>query len=92
MESLREHAPGLEVDVVPPGGLHLWARLPADTDVDRVVRDCAARGVWVSGGDEWFPAEPSGPFLRLTFTGPGPAAYPEAARVIGEVVAGTAGA
>lgn len=91
VESLRTHAPGVEVDVVPPGGLHLWARLPAGTDVERLVRDCAARGVWVSGGDEWFPAEPSGPFLRLTFTGPEPARYPEAARVIGEALAGSAG-
>ncbi|HVK29636.1 MAG TPA: PLP-dependent aminotransferase family protein [Nocardioides sp.] len=87
VESIRTHAPGLELDVVPPGGLHLWVRLPAGTDVERLVRECAARGVWVSGGDEWFPAEPSGPFLRLTFTGPGPSGYPEAARIIGEVLA-----
>ncbi|KRB76986.1 GntR family transcriptional regulator [Nocardioides sp. Root190] len=87
VDSLRSYAPMLEVELVPTGGVHLWARLPEGADVDRVVRDCAARNVWVSGGDEWFPAEPSGPFLRLTFTGPEPAAYPEAARVIGEVLA-----
>lgn len=87
LDSVRA-VPGLAVDVVPPGGLHLWARLPDGTDVDRLVRDCAAAGVWVSGGDEWFPAEPSGAFLRLTFTGPEPASYPQAARVIGEVLAG----
>ncbi|WP_367262292.1 aminotransferase class I/II-fold pyridoxal phosphate-dependent enzyme [Pimelobacter simplex] len=28
VESLREHAPSVAVDVVPPGGLHVWARLP----------------------------------------------------------------
>jgi DNA-binding transcriptional MocR family regulator len=87
VESVRTWAPMLDVPVVPTGGLHLWGRLPDGTDVERVVRDCAARGVWVSGGEEWFPAEPSGPFLRLTFTGPEPAAYPDAARVIGEVLA-----
>lgn len=87
LESLRTHAPELQVDLVPPGGLHLWCRLPDGTDVDRLVRDCADQGVWVSSGDEWFPAEPSGPHLRLTFTGPDPAGYPAAARTIGRVLA-----
>lgn len=85
--SLRAEAPEVDVAVVPPGGLHLWGRLPDGTDVERLVRDCAAGGVWVSGGDEWFPAEPAGPFLRLTFTGPEPSAYPRAARTIAEMLA-----
>lgn len=82
VDSLRTHAPDLHLDRVPPGGLHLWVRLPAGTDVERLVRDCASGGVWISSGDEWFPAEPSGPHLRLTFIGPEPAGYPDAARVI----------
>jgi len=86
LESLREHAPHLAVDVVPPGGLHLWARLPDGTDVDRLVRACADDGVWVAGGDGWFPAEPSAPYLRLSYIGPEPAGYPSAARVIGRAV------
>jgi DNA-binding transcriptional MocR family regulator len=88
VDALASHAPDLEVAVVPPGGLHLWARLPAGTDVDRLVRDCAAERVWVSTGDEWFPAEPSGPYLRLTYTGPEPARFPDAARVIARALAG----
>lgn len=87
VESLRAEAPDVDVAVVPPGGLHLWGRLPDGTDVARLVRDCAADGVWVSGGDEWFPAEPAGPFLRLTFTGPEPSGYPRAARTIAEALA-----
>ncbi|WP_159930474.1 MULTISPECIES: PLP-dependent aminotransferase family protein [Nocardia] len=85
--SLREHAPRLHVDHVPEGGLHLWARLPDGTDTDRLVRDCETRGVYVASGHEWFPAEPSGPFLRLNFTGPNPNGFPAAARTISAALA-----
>ncbi len=82
VSSLREHVPDLRVDDIPAGGLHLWARLPDGTDLDRLIRDCESRGVWVAAGNEWFPAEPSAPYLRLNFTGPNPAGYPAAARTI----------
>jgi DNA-binding transcriptional MocR family regulator len=82
VNSLREHAPDLRVDHIPAGGLHLWARLPDGTDLDRLIRDCESRGAWVAAGNEWFPTEPSAPYLRLNFTGPNPAGYPAAARTI----------
>ncbi|WP_408898474.1 PLP-dependent aminotransferase family protein [Nocardioides sp. R1-1] len=84
--ALREHAPSLALDVVPRGGLHLWGRLPDGTDTARLVRDCAAEGVWVAAGDEWFPAEPAAAYLRLTFIGPDPAGYPTAAAVVERAV------
>ncbi|MFC7501394.1 PLP-dependent aminotransferase family protein [Nocardioides sp. CPCC 206347] len=87
VDSLRTHAPDLRLDLVPPGGLHLWCRLPDGTDVDRLVRDCANEGVWISSGEEWFPAEPSGPHVRLTFIGPDPAGYPDAVRTIARMLA-----
>ena len=86
--SLAEHAPQAHVAHVPAGGLHLWARLPDGTDLARVVRDCAAAGVVVAPGSEWFPAEPTAPFLRLSFAGPDPGRFPDGARVLGEVLAG----
>lgn len=86
VESLRTHAPDVQLDLVPAGGLHLWVRLPEDVDNERLVRDCAADGVWISAGDEWFPAEPPGHYLRLTYTGPEPARYPEAAQVMQRAV------
>lgn len=79
VRSLRERAPGLVVGHVPGGGLHLWGRLPAGTPVDRVVRECEQRGVWVAAGTEWFPTEAAAPYVRLTFSGPDPAGFPEAA-------------
>lgn len=85
---LREHAPDVHLDGLPPGGLNLWGRLPDGIDARAVARDCEAAGVLVAAGDEWFPAEPTGQYLRLNFAGPNPAAFGDAARVIGRVVAG----
>jgi DNA-binding transcriptional MocR family regulator len=87
VESLAEHAPQIRIDHVPRGGLNLWARLPDDTDRDRLVRDCETDGVYVASGHESFPAEPSGPYLRLNFTGPNPSGFPTAARTIAAVLA-----
>lgn len=87
VEGLAEHAPRVHLDHVPPGGLNLWARLPDGTDPDRLARDCAAEGVLIAPGGEWFPAEPPGSFVRLNYSGPDPARFPDGARVIGEALA-----
>ncbi|MGW0480926.1 aminotransferase-like domain-containing protein [Nonomuraea sp. NPDC003214] len=65
----------------PAGGLHLWVRLP-DGVQDTTLADAArAHGVAVDAGARYFPAEPSGPFLRLSFAAaPGPADLAEATR------------
>ena len=74
------------MDAVPPGGLNLWVRLPDGTDVDLLAQECERAGVLVAPGGEWFPAEPAGAFLRLNYSGPDPASFPEGARVLGEVL------
>ncbi|WP_344258876.1 PLP-dependent aminotransferase family protein [Streptomyces sodiiphilus] len=84
--AVREHVPGAHLAAVPRGGLHLWLRLPDTTDLARLVRDCEDRGVLVAPGDEWFPAEPTGPHLRLNYSGPNPGAFPEGARIIGQAL------
>ncbi len=76
VESLAEHVPCAHLDHVPPGGLNLWARLPDCTDLDQLARDCESAGVTIAAGTEWFPAEPSGPFIRLNYSGPNPSASP----------------
>ncbi|MDR6863983.1 PLP-dependent aminotransferase family protein [Phycicoccus sp. 3266] len=86
LEAVTTHAPALHVDHLPRGGLNLWARLPDGTDVQQVVRDCETRGLVVAPGTEWFPAEPSGPYLRLNFAAEDPARFDEAGRILGEVV------
>ncbi|HEU5036804.1 MAG TPA: PLP-dependent aminotransferase family protein [Nocardioides sp.] len=87
VNALREHAPEAAPDHVPAGGLNLWVRLPDGTDVHRLGRDCETDGLIIAAGTEWFPAEPAGPFLRLNYSGPDPAAFPEAARILGRALA-----
>ncbi|GAB3456814.1 PLP-dependent aminotransferase family protein [Streptomonospora sediminis] len=86
-DALRRHAPAAVPESVPPGGLNLWVRLPDGTGLARFVRDCASAGAVVAPGDEWFPAEPTGPYVRLNYTGPNPGAFPDGARIIGRVLA-----
>ncbi len=81
-DALREHVPSAHLEHLPPGGLNLWVRLPDDTDVEALVVECGRAGVAVAAGTEWFPAEAPAPYLRLSFSGPHPAAYPEAARLL----------
>jgi DNA-binding transcriptional MocR family regulator len=83
LASLHEHAPSASVEDVPVGGLNLWVRLPDGTDVERLNRACEARGLIIAPGTEWFPAEPTGPFIRLNFSGPDPERFPDAARILG---------
>ena len=85
-DSLTRHAPLAHLTTIPAGGLNLWARLPERTDLPTFIRECEAHGVLVAGGTEWFPAEPTGKFIRLNYAGPNPGAYPEAARVIGRIL------
>jgi DNA-binding transcriptional MocR family regulator len=87
VDALREHAPTAHLEAVPRGGLNLWLRLPDDTNVHQLARDCEARGVIIAAGDDWFPAEPTGRYLRLNYSGPNPGAFPEAARIIGHTLA-----
>ncbi|MCE4027588.1 PLP-dependent aminotransferase family protein [Microbacterium sp. Au-Mic1] len=86
LDALHEHAPTATVETVPRGGLNLWVRLPEGNDAEQVVRDCAARGVILAPGSEWFPAEPSGAFVRLNYSGESPDRFPEAARALGDVL------
>ncbi|MGB4136335.1 MAG: PLP-dependent aminotransferase family protein, partial [Microbacterium sp.] len=83
---LREHAPSARPEAVPRGGLNLWLRLPDDTDPTQVARDCEAQGLIVAAGDEWFPAEPAGRYLRLNYSGPNPGAFTDGARILGRVL------
>ncbi|MEC5182140.1 aminotransferase-like domain-containing protein [Arthrobacter sp. CG_A4] len=84
--SLREYAPQAHIGHIPKGGLNLWARLPDGTDLELLGRDCESAGVIVAAGTEWFPAEPTGPFLRLNFAGPNPGAFREGARILGQAL------
>jgi DNA-binding transcriptional MocR family regulator len=56
----------------PRGGMHAWLALEPGEDEAALVARALQAGVVVSPGRPYFPAEPSGPFLRLTFAGEPP--------------------
>lgn len=86
ISALRDHAPNTYLEAVPRGGLNLWLRLPDETDLHKLARDCEALGVIIAVGDDWFPAEPAGRYLRLNYSGPNPNAFVHAGRLIGQAL------
>lgn len=86
-DALSEHAPDVHVAHVPSGGLHLWVRLPDHADAIDVATTCERQGLLVGAGSEWFPAEASGPYLRLNFSGPNPGGFARAADILARAVA-----
>ena len=65
--ALARDLPGFGAPPRPAGGPHLWLRLPDHVD-DVAVAEAALRaGVLVGAGRPYYPAEPPGPRLRLTY-------------------------
>ncbi|MHA7154949.1 aminotransferase-like domain-containing protein [Arthrobacter sp. TMN-50] len=86
VDSLNRYAPLAQVTTIPLGGLNLWIRLSDETDLTKLIRECETNNVFIAPGNEWFPTEPTGPHIRLNYSGPNPAAYPEAAQIIGKAL------
>ena len=85
--AVRNHlGPGC-LPTLPAGGLHLWIALPDGVSDLDVEQRAAARGILVSAGRHWYPAEASGSFLRLSFASARPdwieACMAELAEVVG---------
>lgn len=75
--ALGRHWPEARVTLVPRGGYNVWVQLPeGESDLDFVER-AARAGVQVSAGSGFFPSEPSGAFVRLSYAGAGPAVIEE---------------
>lgn len=71
--SVERHLSGAVIPSVPRGGLHLWIQLSQGTDDEELARAALRAGVLVSAGRHWFPTEPHGSFLRLTYAAAEPA-------------------
>jgi DNA-binding transcriptional MocR family regulator len=67
MLGIHRHLPMVEVPARPLGGMHVWVRLPRQLDDVAVAAAARRAGVLVIPGRGFFPAEPPGPHLRLTF-------------------------
>ncbi|MET3768836.1 DNA-binding transcriptional MocR family regulator [Marisediminicola sp. UYEF4] len=83
----QTHLRNLGPQNVPAGGLNPWARLPRATNIDRLTSDCEAAGVMIAAGSNWFPAQPTGSFVRLNYSGPNPGAFADGAPIIGQSLA-----
>lgn len=71
----------------PSGGLALWLRLADTTNATAVVGRCLQAGLALSAGPEWFPTEPDGQYLRLSFANADPHRFDEAARILAGILA-----
>ncbi len=67
VEAVRRAFGPASVAVVPAGGMHLWVRLDDRVDDVAFAGRAAENKVLVSPGRRWFPAEPTGSYLRLSF-------------------------
>lgn len=87
LNALQDHAPTVHVEHVPVGGLNIWVRLSEEVEVSQLVRECEANGLVIAPGNEWFPAEPSGPFVRLNFSAEDPQRFTDAAGILASTLA-----
>ena len=66
---VRQKVPQLKLSSLPQGGFSLWFELPPGTDDLEYARKAARVGVSIGAGSRYFPAEPGGSFVRLTYAG-----------------------
>jgi DNA-binding transcriptional MocR family regulator len=78
--------PGARIDLVPRGGFALWVALPEGLDDVEVAAAAAGAGVVVAPGRAWFPAEPTGPHLRLSFAAAPTAELERGVALLGRVI------
>ncbi|MFI7451169.1 PLP-dependent aminotransferase family protein [Nonomuraea sp. NPDC049714] len=64
--ALAARMPQAEPYLLPNGGMHLWLRLPPETDERALVEAAKRNGVLVSPGRIYYPSEPPGPRIRVT--------------------------
>jgi DNA-binding transcriptional MocR family regulator len=67
VEAVRRAFGAACLAVVPAGGMHLWVRLDDRVDDVALATRAAEHKVLVSAGRQWFSAEPTGSYLRVSF-------------------------
>lgn len=85
--AVQRHLGRESVSVVPEGGMHLWVRLKDPVDDALLASRAAELGVLVTPGGPWFPAEPTGSYLRLSWACASPAQMERALETIARLVA-----
>ncbi len=64
-ELLPLKTPRLKLRLKPKGGFCLWIELPAGITERNLLHFGQVRGLRLSPGEDWYPGEPSGQFIRL---------------------------
>jgi DNA-binding transcriptional MocR family regulator len=72
--ALAERLPQFTIPLLPRGGVSLWVRMPGHVADDQLASLAARHGTVISPGRSFYPAEPPGSFIRLSFAA---AARPE---------------
>ena len=89
-EALARYLPQASIPVLPGGGASLWVRLPGRVADDQLAAGAARRGLAISPGRSFFPAEPPASFIRLSFAAAAhPGDLPEGVRRLAAVLADT---
>jgi len=88
--ALRTDLPECQLHLVPAGGVHLWLRLPEGADETATLNAAHQHGVSVSPGRSYFPAEPPGPYLRLSYAAAAPATLLDAVARLAQAIHQTA--
>jgi DNA-binding transcriptional MocR family regulator len=65
--ALQQHIPEFTIPVLPRGGVCLWVRMPGHVADDQLASRAARCGTVISAGRSFYPAEPPGSFIRLSF-------------------------
>jgi DNA-binding transcriptional MocR family regulator len=86
LQALRTSCPEVAVSCVPKGGFNLWLGLPNGWDDAALAHAAEEAGVHISAGRACFPAEPLGPFLRLSYAAAEPGEIREGIRILGRVM------
>ncbi len=73
-DAVRAHLGAAALPRLPSGGLHLWVRLPEGISDLELCERARRADILLSPGRHWFPAEPPGAYLRLSFASLAPEA------------------
>lgn len=84
--AVRRDLPDCELHLVPTGGAHLWVRLPDGSDEAAIVAAAHRQGIAVSPGSNYFPGEPAGPYLRLSYAATQPQTLADAIATLADVI------
>jgi DNA-binding transcriptional MocR family regulator len=84
--AVRRMLPAARLTAIPRGGFHLWVTLRDGLSDVGIARMALQRGVVVSPGSHWHPAEAPAPYLRLTFAAAPPASLHRGVALLAEVL------